>query len=80
MLRCDNYVVVRGLVKFSMWGQVMGSLRYIAMLIAKNDIYLEPIWISTKTNQLADDLLRFRYRKIADIYPQLRHLTTIPPR
>ena len=44
----------------------MAPLRDIAMLLVKNDIYLVSIWILTKANELADDLSRFRYRKIAD--------------
>ena len=57
----------------------MGPLRLIATTLAESDILLVPTWIPTKANQLADDLSRFRYRKIADMYPQLRHLATPPP-
>lgn len=80
ILYCDNNACVHGLQKSSIRGPTMTSLRKIAMLLAKNDILIIPIWIPTKANQLADDLSRFRYRKIADKYPQLRHLITTPPR
>ena len=57
----------------------MGPLRQIATTIAEYDILLIPTWIATHANQLADDLSRSRYRKIADKYPQLRLRTTPPP-
>ena len=50
----------------------MGPLRDIAMLLATYNIHLVPIWILTKANFLADDLSRFKYRKIANANPQLR--------
>lgn len=56
----------------------MAPLRDVVMLLAKYDIDLIPTWIPTKANELADDLSRFRYRKIADAYPQLR-CTPIAP-
>lgn len=76
---CDNEACVFGLQKSSIRGPAMGPLRQIAMLIARNDVLLVPTWIPTKRNQLADDLSRFRYRKIADMYPQLRHAVIAPP-
>ena len=57
----------------------MAPLRDIAMLLAKNDIHLVPTWIPTKANELADDLSRFRLRRVADMHPQLRHLATSQP-
>ena len=74
-----NEACVYGLIKLSIRGLAMGPLRHIAMTATESDILLIPTWIPTKLNQLADDLLRFRYRKIADMYPQLRHLNTPPP-
>ena len=47
----------------------MVSLRDIVMLLAKYNIYLILIWILIKINELVDNLSRFRYRKIADVYP-----------
>ena len=57
----------------------MTPLRDIVMLLVKNDVHLVPIWIPTKANELADDLLRLRYRKIADTHLQLRYLTISSP-
>lgn len=74
VLYCDNDACVNGLRKSSMHGPAMAPLRDIAMLAATHDIIVVPTWISTKANQLADDLSRFRYRKIADAYPQLKGL------
>ena len=79
-LYCDNEACVYGLRESSIKGAAMIPLRDIAMIVAKHDIYLEPIWIPTKANQLADELSRFQYKKIADRYLQLRHLVTTPPR
>lgn len=78
VLYCDNEACVYGLSKLSIRGLAMGPLRQIATTMAKYDILLVPTWIPTHANQLADDLSRFRYRKIADKYPQLRHLITPP--
>ena len=71
VLYCDNEACVYGLTKLSIRGSAMGPLRQIAMTAAESDILLIPTWIPTKSNQLADDLSRFRYRKIAEIsqYP-----------
>ena len=78
ILYCDNDACIHGLQKSSILGPAMAPLRDIALLLARNDIHLVPVWIPTKANQLADDLSRFRYRKIADAYPQLRY-PPIPP-
>ena len=79
VLYCDNEACVHGLSKLSIRGLAMGPLRQIATTMAKYDILMVPTWIPTHANQLADDLSRFRYRKIANIYPQLRHWNTPPP-
>ncbi len=79
VLYCDNDACVQGLTKSSIRGLAMTPLRHIVMLAAKYDILLVPTWIPTKANQLADDLSRFRYRKIADTFPQLKHLATSHP-
>ena len=68
VLYCDNEACVHSLSKLSIRGLAMGPLRQIATTMAKYDMLLVPIWIPTYVNQLADDLSRFRYRKIADIY------------
>ena len=79
VLYCDNDACVHGLSKLSIRGLAMGPLRQIATTIAEYDILLIPTWIATHANQLADDLSRFRYQKIADKHPQLRLRTTPPP-
>lgn len=79
VLYCDNEACVHGLSKLSIRGLAMGPLRQIATTMTEYDILLVPTWIPTHANQLANDLSRFRYRKIADTHPQLRHLTTPPP-
>ena len=78
VLYCDNEACVHGLLKLSIRGLAIGPLRQIATIMAEYDILLVPTWIPTRANQLADDLSRFRYRKIADIYPQLGYLNTPP--
>lgn len=79
ILYCDNGACVYGLHKTSIRGPAMAPLRDIALLLAKNDIHLVPMWIPTKANELADDLSRLRLRRVADMHPQLRHLTTSQP-
>ena len=74
ILYCDNDACIYGLTKTSIRGPAMAPLRDIAMLLATHDIHLMPIWVPTKANLLADDLSRFRFRKIANSNPQLRHL------
>ena len=69
ILYCDNKACVHGLSKLSIRGLAMGPLRQIAMTMAEYDILLVPTWIPTYANQLADDLSRFRYRKIANKHP-----------
>lgn len=78
ILYCDNDACVQGLQKSSMRGPAMAPLRDIMLLAAIHDVILVPTWIPTEANVLADDLSRFRFKKIADTYPQLRGLTTSP--
>lgn len=80
ILHCDNEACIFGLRKSSIKGAAMAPLRDIAMLVAKHNIHLVPTWIPTKANQLADNLSRFKFKKVADAYPQLRELCTTPPR
>ena len=64
----DNFVVVFDLQKRSINDFVMSSLRDICMLLARHDIVVSSIWISTKNNVLVDMLSRFQFEKIVDIY------------
>ena len=52
----------------------IASLRDIFILTATYDIILYIVWIASKDNVLADDLSRFRFEKITNIYPQLAYL------
>ena len=79
LLHCDNYAVVGGLTKRSFNGAAMAPLREICMLLATNDISLSVKGIPTKSNALADMLSRGQYRKVADLYPQLRWLLAKGP-
>ena len=79
VLYCDNDACIHGLRKSTVRGPAMALLRDVVMLLAVHDIYLIPTWIPTKANQLADDLSRFRTKKIADAHPELRYLPTSPP-
>ena len=56
----------------------MAPLRDIAMLVATDDVIIDAIWIPTKANELADNLSRFRFKKITDEFPQLRYLAIAP--
>ena len=47
ILYCDNDACIHGLHKSSIRGPAMAPLRDIAMLLARNDIYLVPTWIPT---------------------------------
>ena len=70
----DNFVVVFDLQKRSINDFVMSSLRDICMLLARRDIVVSSIWISTKNNLLVDILSRFQFDKIVDICSQLNYL------
>ena len=68
----DNDADLNGLRKMSMKGPAMAPLRDIAMLTAQNDILLQPRWVASKDNELADDLSRFHFEKIANKYPYIQ--------
>jgi hypothetical protein len=68
---CDNEAVCHGLRKSTIHGPAISPLRELALLLAAHDIIVVPIWISSEENTLADLLSRFRFKKIAELYPQL---------
>ena len=74
MLYCDNDVYIYNFRKSSIRELVIILLRDIVMLLTKYDIYLVSIQILIKINKLVDNLSRFRYRKIANVYSQLRYI------
>ena len=45
ILYCDNDACIQGLQKSSIRGPAMAPLRDIALLLARNDIHLVPVWI-----------------------------------
>jgi len=49
----------------------MNPLRQLVLLFAVHDIVAIPTWISSEANNLADLLSRFRFEKVANLYPQL---------
>ena len=69
LLYCDSFAVMSGVKKTSIRGGAMHPLRNIAMMAAIYDIEIEPHWLSTKENFLADWLSRGLFGKIADNYP-----------
>ena len=71
VLHIDNSAVVHGLINQSIWGAPMRVLRRCLLLAAAYDLDLEPRWVSTTDNVLADALSRFDLKKIADLAPQL---------
>ena len=45
ILYCDNDACIQGLQKSSIRGPAMAPLRDIALLLARNDIHVVPVWI-----------------------------------
>ena len=71
VIYCDNQAVVNGISHTSIHGQAMAPLRDIVLILASDDILLQPRWLPTKENCLADDLSRRRLQRIANMFPQL---------
>ena len=71
VIHVDNWAVVYGLRNQTMRGATMQVLRRCLLLAAEFDLDLEPEWVSTKENALADTLSRLDINKIADLAPQL---------
>ena len=65
----DNTVAFSGLAKQSLGGQANSPLREILLIASKYDILIEPRWIDSETNALADALSRNNLRNIADLCP-----------
>ena len=76
LLYCDSFAVMSGVKKTSIRGGAMHPLRNIAMMAAIYDIEIEPHWLSTKENFLADWLSRGLFGKIADNYPNLQGISS----
>lgn len=78
ILYCDNQAVCAGIKNSSIRGQAMAPLREICLQLARLDIAIKVHWIPTKANALADQLSRFQFGKIADVFPQLAKLKLRP--
>ena len=76
LLYCDSFAVMSGIIKTSIRRGAMHPLRNIAMMAAGNDIEIEPHWLSTKENFLADRLSPVLFRKITDNYPKLQSISS----
>ena len=71
LLFCDNTAVVSGLRRRTSRGHLMAVLRKTLLLAARYDIEIEPHWIPSGENCLADALSRFETNKINLLAPQL---------
>lgn len=71
VIHIDNRAVAYGLANGTMRGTSMEALRGCWLLATEYDLEIEPLWISTKDNNLADALSRLDIRRIADLAPQL---------
>ena len=72
LLFCDNTAVVSGLRRRTSRGRLMAVLRKTLLLAACYDIEIEPRWIPSGENCLADALSRFEANKLKLLAPQLR--------
>jgi len=70
-MHIDNRAVVYGLENLTMRGRSMDVLRRCLLLEANYDLEIEPRWIPTHENGLADALSRFDYERITNLAPQL---------
>ena len=71
VIHIDNSAVVHGLIKQTMRAAPVQVLRRCLLHAAAYDLNLEPRWVLTTDNALADALSRFDLKKIADLAPQL---------
>ena len=72
VLFCDNRAVVSGLRRRTSRGRLMAILQKTLLLAACYDIEIEPHWIPSGANCLADALSRFEANKLKLLPPQLR--------
>ena len=70
-LFCDNTAVVSGLRRRTSRGRLMIVLRKTLRLAARYDIEIDPPWIPSGENRLADALSRFETNKLNLLAPQL---------
>lgn len=65
----DSTTAYLGLKSNRLRGPPNGPLRAIMLIAAENDIFIEPQWIGSKDNALADALSRFNKETIANLCP-----------
>ena len=70
-IHVDNRAVAYGLAKGTIRGASMRVLRRCLLLATEYDLELEPQWISTRDNGLADALSCWDINRITDLAPQL---------
>jgi len=75
LMHIDNRAVVYGLENLTIRGNSMDVLRRCLLLAANFDLEIEPRWIPTNENRLADALSRFDYDRITNLVPQLVYPT-----
>lgn len=68
---CDNTAVVSGLRRRTSRGRLMDILRKALLVAARYDIEIDPKWIPSAENCLADALSRFETDRIKLLAPQL---------
>ena len=71
VIHTDNRVVSYGLANGTIRGASMEVLRRCLLLAAEYDLDLQPEWISTTNNSLADALSRLDYIRVTNLAPQL---------
>ena len=75
VVHTDNSVVFHGLQHWTTRSSAISPLREIALLSAKQDIQIQPIWIPSQENLLADLLSRRDFKKLANTFPLLTQHT-----
>ena len=71
VMHTDNRAVSYGLANGTIRGASITVLRRCLLLATEYDLELQPIWISTNENALADALSRFDYSRVTNRAPQL---------
>lgn len=71
VMHTDNRAVFYGLAKGTIRGASMTVLRRCLLLATEYDLELQPIWIPTNENALADALSRFDHDRVTNLAPQL---------
>jgi len=71
VMHTDNRAVSYGLANGTIRGASMTVLRRCLLVATEYDLELEPIWISTNENALADALSRFDHDRVTNLVPQL---------